>query len=474
MNNAGSITLPDRYDVLKSASTGDLHQIIVPVHEALKRIDAMVEDMNSSLRGSFLILKGSSGSGKSTFANTIGFFREGIETINFSRSVDIATELDKLGPTSSSLRIAILEGREAITDVQQIALERAIHAINQFIRTPAGRKTIVIWLVNKDDLAQNLASLAFDLGGESLVGLDESVYLFTGPLDTQYIDIANRTLALLNQGESLTDLGIGADRSKELLALAPTIGSFLAYVRKDLVANRSTLLSLVPKEQCRVWFIVIAGNEPDSDVDGLTRGTVFSADVDRMLSVTEANVVAELKQYPEKIGLLGTFFDARILHVPIITALSLARTYGSPALRTRMAAEGMATIADKQALTRLKECSLGLSFSKSKIGPRKVGGKAGSNTIDAFEKLAKIASKNDAWLNVAVAEGLVEAGLVSSFLPEQDFGNGLTRRTDIVGFTDDGPIRLEFMWRKATGRAAIANYVLSKLFNYGRAISYLQ
>jgi hypothetical protein len=36
------------------------------------------------------------------------------------------------------------------------------------------------------------------------------------------------------------------------------------------------------------------------------------------------------------------------------------------------------------------------------------------------------------------------------------------------------PIRLEVMWRGSTGRAAIANYALGKLGNYGRAIGLLE
>lgn len=198
MSAQNSITLPDRYDMLKVASSGDLQQIILPVHSALVRVDELAEEMRASLRGSFLILKGSSGSGKSTFANTVGMFRENVETVNLSRSQDIAKELDSLKQTPHSLRIVILEGREAITDIQQDALEKAVHAINQFVRTAAGRKTIVVWLVNRDDLAQNLADLAKDLGGEALVGLGEPIYLFSGPPEDHYIDIANRTLALLN------------------------------------------------------------------------------------------------------------------------------------------------------------------------------------------------------------------------------------------------------------------------------------
>jgi DNA (cytosine-5)-methyltransferase 1 len=38
---------------------------------------------------------------------------------------------------------------------------------------------------------------------------------------------------------------------------------------------------------------------------------------------------------------------------------------------------------------------------------------------------------------------------------------------------EGGPIRIEIMWRSTTSRADIANYVLSKLGNYGKAIGLL-
>jgi hypothetical protein len=36
------------------------------------------------------------------------------------------------------------------------------------------------------------------------------------------------------------------------------------------------------------------------------------------------------------------------------------------------------------------------------------------------------------------------------------------------------PVRLDMMWRARTGRADIANYVLDKINNYGRAIGLLR
>jgi DNA (cytosine-5)-methyltransferase 1 len=33
-------------------------------------------------------------------------------------------------------------------------------------------------------------------------------------------------------------------------------------------------------------------------------------------------------------------------------------------------------------------------------------------------------------------------------------------------------LRIELMWRKTASRAAIANYVLTKIHNYGKAMKY--
>lgn len=473
MQRATDISLPDRYDVLQRKASDQLSQIISPVVEALEHIDALHEDMNASGRGQLLILRGDSGTGKSTFIHTVGLFRDGVETTTVEREADISQVLSETRPTGAPLRIIVLEGREALTDVSDELLEKAIHAINAFVRSRSGERTIVAWPVNRDDLSERLRSLARELGAEALTGLDDPIYRFNGPEKSAYKSIADNTISLLNQGAGIHDLGISDQRCSQLLSEATTIGIFLAKIRRDLLANQRSLSSLVKKERCRVWIVVIAGNEPDGDIDGLTRGTLYSADVDRMLSVTNANIVQELKKFPEKLGMLGTYLDARILHVPVLAALSVVRTYANDELKVLMRSSGMATGIEKDARERLLETNLSLSFLNSPIGARKVGGKIGSNSVTAFEKLAAIAADNDAILNRAIAEGLKDAGLINSYQLERDFGDGLTRRTDIVVDSSESTVRLEIMWRKKTGRAEIANYSLTKLFNYGRAIGYL-
>ena len=112
-----------------------------------------------------------------------------------------------------------------------------------------------------------------------------------------------------------------------------------------------------------------------------------------MLSVTNANIVSDLKAFPEKVGLLGTYLDARVLHVPILAALAAVRTYASDDLRNTMKAAGMSATPEKGAKERLNETNLLASFRDQPISSRKVGGKVGPNSVAAFEKLTNIASQ---------------------------------------------------------------------------------
>ena len=200
-----------------------------------------------------------------------------------------------------------------------------------------------------------------------------------------------------------------------------------------------------------------------------------TADIDRLLSATQANVVEELRRYPEKIGIISAALDAKILHVPVLAALAVARSYHNGGkLKALMEQANLSTARDNQAKSRIESSELGLALLGGGQGTRTRGPKIGSNTIDAFEKLVDIASNDDQALNQALGNALVDTGRITSFLTEQDLGNGLIRRTDILATSRSGPIRLEIMWRKKAGRADIANYTLTKLFNYGRAFGYLE
>ena len=226
-----------------------------------------------------------------------------------------------------------------------------------------------------------------------------------------------------------------------------------------------------PKNRCAFGRVVIAGNDPEAAVNAVSRSRYAYADIDRMMTSTNANIVTDLQQFPEKVGLLGTVLDARVIHLDVLTALAVARTYGDEQLKALMEAKGMSTRRDASAIVRIQESSLGKLLSGNSLGTGKRGQKPKENTVAAFANLASIATSNDTALNRAIGAALNDSKVISSFETEKLFGNDRKYYSDLL-CTREGreSVRIEFMWRTTTGTADISNYALKKLELYGKSI----
>lgn len=466
--------LPDRFEALRHAGGDALRAIVHPVDSSLALLDARFAEMRVAHRGALLILRGESGAGKSTFLDTVCLFRDGVTTERVPSTTDVASMLAALG-SSDGPRLIVLEGREALRAEPTEAIEEALHAVNAFARSEAGANTLVVWPTNTDNLTALVQEVSGRLGAEALFGVGEPVERFTGPPLETFSRIAEQTVQALNRGASLATMGISEEQAREMALRAPTIGRYMALIRQALLANGAHVRDLLKVERYRLWTLVIAGNEPENDVAAVTRGSYGYADVDRLLSATEANVVKELKKYPQRLGLLGTNLDARILHMDMLTALAVARGHGDDTLHDLMRSVGMATTpsAGESAASRLESSELGRLLAANALGTRRRGSRPGGGTTTAFASLTEIARTNDSAINRAIGEGLKQAGLVDSYQTEQEVGGDLKFLSDLRLVRAGEPIRLEVMWRSNAGRADIANYALGKLRNYGRTIGYL-
>lgn len=469
-----ALYVPDRFEALRRAGPDSLRSVVYPVQTALAAIDQRFTEMRAARRGALTILRGETGAGKSTFLDTVGFFRDGVVTERIPSAAEIAPTLMALG-LAEGPRIVVLEGREALRREADKTIEQVLHAVNEFVRAGAGENTLVVWPTNSDELTELLIAVASRLGGEALVGVGKPVEQFSGPPREAFAQIAEQTVQTLNNGASLAALGISRDHAHAMVGEAATIGHYLALVTSALLANGAHVEGLLELERYRLWAVVIAGNDPENDVAAVTRGSQGYADIDRLLVATEANVVKELKRYPERLGLLGTTLDARILHMDMLTALAVARAYGSATLHALMRQAGMATSpsAGESASSRLGSTELGRLLAANALGTRRRGSRPGGGTRSAFASLAGIARANDGAINRAIGEGLKQARLIDSYETEKEVGTDLKFSSDLWVSRAGEPIRLEVMWRRTTSRAEIANYVLVKLRNYGRAIGYL-
>jgi hypothetical protein len=233
--------VPDRFEPLRARAEHQLSTIIEPVTNGLAVIDEIRDDMASAGRGAFLVLRGNSGTGKSTFLHTVNLFRNDAETVSISSASDVQTALHELKPASTGLRIIVLEEREALKNVSKEQLEKDLHAINSFVRSPKGARALIVWPCNTDDLQAQLTSLAKSIGSKALLGIDERPHWFSGPSHTQFRKIAENTVATLNQGATLADLGVAEDEIEDLIAKADTVGDLLGYLRSTINRKRGNV-----------------------------------------------------------------------------------------------------------------------------------------------------------------------------------------------------------------------------------------
>ncbi|AHF08439.1 hypothetical protein [Desulfitobacterium metallireducens] len=466
--------LPDRFEALENQrSNYDISKIIVPVDDGLEKIQELYEEMSTSGRGAFLILKGRSGCGKTTFLNTVSIFMKDVEVLTIDNTSDVVTTLQSLPPSRNKLRIVVIEGRESLLDFNVSFIDKTIHTVNSFIRSRAGNNTLVVWPCNNEDILEVLVETANNIGGTSLLGIEDAYYEFNGPSRFQYVPIAKQTLDLFNDGKTLLEYGLTDEFAAELLESAPTIGEYLKLLNSKIRINLRNVERLARTESSKLWIVVLAGNEPSKDVAALTKGALSAADINRLIVATNANIVEELKQYPQELGILANYFDCRIIFMPILTTLAVIRDFADTSLKEILKNNSISTTSDGRGIERLLNSELANMINSVPNGMDRKG-KTGPESVKAFEKHAEIASKNDKILNETFGHALVKSGLINDFSKEADFGQGLKRRTDLLCRTNFGDIRLEFMWRKETTRAEIANYTLTKLYNYGKAIGVLK
>lgn len=481
--------LPSRFENFPSSYSKDsleiLKAFIFRVDSPIKHLKKMFRTMQASNSGSFLVLKGVSGIGKTTFLKTLPLYIDNLQVNSIYNKTSLIDELDKL-KGSKTPRIIILENRETFETLSANQLEKEIHKINAFIRSDEGRNTIIVWPCNGEDMATEIIQFAGHIGGSSLFR-DDTVLEYFGPSKDKYSSILKNTFEFFNKYD-LSDLGFSEDDIEKILYNSKddyTLGGFFERIRKNIIENIDIIEDFKEAQEiANLIILVIATNNPIDDVRYLTKGNYGEVDFDRLLSSTNANIVRTINNKKTIVSMTSKEMKCKIVNIPyqdVIEILSMkVENIEEGTTKSEInkfnkfieedcklkitSTKKQVDLVMKSNLTKaIKGDCLNKSYSRNKTTEKE----------DIFSYILELTKDNDALVNRKLCEVLKDQKLINVARVEEPIKSYHEVRSDILCSIPGTYIRVEVMWRKNVTTAEIADYTLKKIYNYCKAMGFI-
>ncbi len=341
-----AISLPTRYERLEAKAkeiNADLGRIVVKVDAAFEHVQHLFLAMQQTDISRFDVFYGESGSGKTTFLETLDLFFEDIRVHKISKTAAIHEAINHIeglietnGGQKSVIYIADRDNPTE-TDDQLLSFFESLRALFRKI----GPNALVVWPISLNDKARHLFTLAQSIGADSLIGSSTEPYEFTGPPVSQFYRIADDTARMFNDGAGLLEFGIDETIGSGVLSQARTLGQYYnkiidhSNLLNDTVAN-----VLREKPRPRVWIVVCGDEDTEvmSTVQALTFGNQRALDTSRFTAhVTERRKQAQYMKDWQALGPFMTYLlrslDVKVIEVPPSLALTVVRGFGDDSAR---------------------------------------------------------------------------------------------------------------------------------------------
>lgn len=483
--------LPSRFENFKlnrgfSYTTTELERLkafVFQMPEATTHIKRMIRTMKASNSGAFMILKGESGIGKTTFLNTLPLYIEKLEVRSiYNRNKNLLSEEFEIIKGTNYPRIIILENRETFETLSSNQLEKEIHTINSFIRSEAGENTIVVWPCNGEEMTKEIIQFAGHIGGSSLFR-EDTILEYIGLPKNRFIPILKSTYEFFNSYD-ISDVGFSDEQLEEILnsmKTDSTIGNFLEKVRSELLKDYNIIED--SKDYMGDFFsliiCVIAGNNPSNEIDYLTKGDYSLVDMDRLFSATTGNIKSVIGKNKRICAMVAKEINCKIISINSQDVLDILRietnNKSSNILEFDKYIEDECKLKLGKSLEQieiLKSMDLisGINGQAYKRKKRKL---IPTDSQSEFNTILKLAQTNDRQINNKICEVLKDNNLISVGRVEDSFGNVYQVRSDMLCSIPGKYIRVEFMWRDLASAASISLYSLNKLYGYCQAMGVL-
>jgi hypothetical protein len=503
-NPIQQLDLPTRWEVLKERAKErglEASEFVQPIDSAASHVDALLYRVRSNGIGAFEVVFGLSGSGKTTFVNTLGKFFGGVEIHEFPKERHL-TELPQYikskyvpGPESTT-RLFLISRRDnpSRQDIDEIS--QFFSDLVDFFRTPEGR-VLILWTVTRANDADTIAAEAWQAGSDSVVSPEtKGLFRFQGLDKVKYqgaADVAARSLS----GDGLEGFGLDQNTINACLQDCDTISDFYGKLNAKAQIIRGQTWSVFKERiRPRLW-IVVPANDPatiDSTVGSLTQGQRGRVDIDLLQEWVDdpnntANYAVEWRKIRHKMAHLFRALDVRLFGMYPNATVAAVRAFGDQSIRDLLQTQ---SVAKKTARSTMRNTRLYKELLAELVGSPVVYGGRGNikpDTHREYQRIQVAAEKRDSELNRAlgalIVSCLIEDVPNSEVIVDQKSIKGIQLRPDVaVSIDGTDYVCIEPTWR-STGIAIdgelgrkqntatpghIKIYVMNKALEYVKAL----
>lgn len=460
------LVLPRRYEALEAEAkvrSLPLRPLVRPVREALTDIERDIRLVRETGMGRLYVINGVTGSGKTTFLNSLSLYIDDIQVHNVKgMSLEhrgaVENSLALLRRDLSVVSVVVLEGREAPGSLQNEELDLLLTTINSDFRSDTGRKTLFVIPTTSPALAQQISARAAEIGG--MTSRERPFFVFSGPPRGQYIEIVNETLGAFNESRILVDYGVPDELTKGIAEASSSIGQFMESCHQEIMQRRASLEAAaaeVKHKRIHLWMVFSPFE------DDLRR----SHDVIRALTVGEQQVVQpsrilsgdsrEVRDWQTRaadFAQAASYLDLRLMYLPMRTALAIITAYAPSDLLTSWKQKGLMQreTVHVRAQESLANTAIGAFLQQRgfKDDPARRG-KLEERQKELFQEVMKIAQNDETILNAMVAQTVREwlrdpEKIVTT---EQDLDEQRRLLGDIAVITPTDIYCLEMKWRSS-------------------------
>lgn len=482
MKNLGILEVPDRLEPLRDLVGADnLGNVLVRPHEDIEALKRAVVEVHGARQSKVLFLLGKGGSGKTSLATGCPLFLTDLlraPAIDAPRDYvlplpELVRWIAENVPTERDRVVVVnVDGREnPAYSIDQI--KGAVVNLNSFLRD--NRNLLILWPVTAAGFAQTLVRGFDEVGGSSALA-SERIHSVVGIDQSRWLDVLE--LILNSTSTSLADAAVTREEVQALVHQEPTIGDFLAAVRRLVLARYD--VGEVGKSLPRVTVVVSSLKDLRNPTRILQRTRDFLVDPERVLRNCRANIGDDWKRMAQSnaqhsFAFISSLLEVRLVHVSA-SAVVNACAQSSDQELADLVKKHYPKATPVNAANAMNSTSLVRSLKKQQ--DTGAGAARTSEEIASAYRAIQAKSSDSAWhrkINQAIVEVLMHSR-VGVELPDLEFekeplrGRDSTKLLRVDAWFEPGerPQTLELTHILKAGEATIAKYVLEKTMAYAR------